>query len=125
MLMPVAVDCEFWQEEGYCLALRFTTPRSMPPAAAAAAADEREFRQDAEEDRRLKRQRHKLARRLPLYDVMSELRMAAQRMHPNFAYMGVTRPVVAVRLDLECPDPVERKRHGVATIKVRQGLKLT
>jgi hypothetical protein len=82
-------------------------------------ADERDMRADAEDDARLKRQRHKLLLRLPLYDALSELRAAAQRMHPNFSYMGSTRPVVAVKLELACPEPVERKRHGVATIKVR------
>jgi hypothetical protein len=39
-------------------------------------------------------------------------------MHPNYSYMGSTRPVVAVKLELACPEP-ERKRHGVATVKVR------
>ncbi|WIA30694.1 hypothetical protein OEZ86_000763 [Tetradesmus obliquus] len=83
-----------------------------------ALAYERDFRRDAEADRRLRQQRRKLLRRLPLYDVLSELRAAAQRVHPEFSYMGNTRPAVAVRLALECPDP-ERKRHGVATLKVR------
>jgi hypothetical protein len=89
-------------------------------AAAHAAADERDFRRDAEEDRKEHLQRQKLLLRLPLYDVLSELRAAAQRVHPDFSYMGSTRPVVAVKLTLDCPDPVNRKRHGVATVKVRE-----
>jgi hypothetical protein len=76
------------------------------------------MRRDAEDDAKVRRQRHKLLLRLPLYDVLSELRAAAQRMHPNHMYMGTTRPVVAVKLELACPEPLERKRHGVATLKV-------
>lgn len=89
--------------------------------APSAPVDERDFRRDAEADRRLRQQRRKLLRRLPLYDVLSELRAAAQRVHPEFSYMGSTRPAVAVRLALECPDP-EHKRRGVATLKVRRWL---
>jgi hypothetical protein len=42
-------------------------------------------------------------------------------MPPNYSYMGSTRPVVAMKLKLAWPDPLERKRHqhGIATLKVR------
>jgi hypothetical protein len=86
------------------------------------AADERDFRRDAEDGARLRRQRHKLLLRLPLYDALSELRAAAQRVHPNYNYMSSMRPVVAVKLELACPEPVERKRYGMATLKVCDGM---
>lgn len=75
------------------------------------------LQREQEYERNLKRQKQKLLRRLPLYDVVSELRTAAQKLHTQYAFGG-GRPVIAVKVSLDCPDAA-KPRHGTVTFKVR------
>lgn len=84
--------------------------------------DEVEHRQDAREDMRSLQRRIKLLRRLPLYDVVSELRLAARKPHSSFMVGNSMKPVIAVKVTLEStalgPPSSAQPRKGLVRFKV-------
>lgn len=75
-----------------------------------------ESRADARDQRQVMQRRVKLLRRLPWYDVLSEIRTAARKLHSSYNF-SIPRPVCSVKLSLECPNP-EEPRRGLLHCKV-------